>query len=102
MRVLLVTSIERGGPIEQSLLLSRGLARAGASVLVTCANDELAEGCSTGDVRAKVVPLRHQADAAGAVRLWKLARGADVVHAHDRRAGLWTRIGPRLQRGGIR
>jgi glycosyltransferase involved in cell wall biosynthesis len=102
MRVVLVTSIERGGPIEQTLLLSRGLAREGASVLVTCANDELAERFSTMDVRAEVVPLRHQADLAGALRLWKLARGADVVHAHDRRAGLWTRLGPRPRRGGVR
>ncbi len=102
MRIVLVTSIERGGPIEQSLLLSRGLARDGASVLVTCANDELAERFATGGVHAEVVPLRHQADAAGAAHLWKLARGADVVHAHDRRAGLWTRIGPRPRRGGIR
>lgn len=102
MRVVLVSTLERGGPIEQSLLLSRGLARAGASVLVTCANAQLAERFAVDGVRATVAPLRHQADAAGAARIWKLARGADVVHAHDRRAGLWTRIGPRPRRGGIR
>lgn len=102
MRVVLVTTIERGGPIEQALLLSRGLARAGASVLVTCANEQLAERFAVEGVRAAVVPLRHQADAAGAARVWRLAHGADVVHAHDRRAGLWTRIGPRPSSGGIR
>jgi len=102
VRVVLVTSIERGGPIEQALLLSRGLAGMGASVLVTCANAELAERFATDGVRAEVAPLRHQADAGGAARVSKLARGADVVHAHDRRSGLWTRIGPRPSRGGAR
>jgi glycosyltransferase involved in cell wall biosynthesis len=102
VRVVLVTSIERGGPIEQALLLARGLARMGASVLVTCANAELAERFATDGVRAEVAPLRHQADALGAARVSRLARGADVVHAHDRRAGLWVRIGPRPSQGGVR
>jgi glycosyltransferase involved in cell wall biosynthesis len=102
MRVLLVTSIERGGPIEQTRLLARGLAREGASVLVSCANAELAERFSGDGVRATVLPLRHQADVLGASRLWRLQRGVDVVHAQDRRAGLWLRIGPRPRRGGIR
>jgi glycosyltransferase involved in cell wall biosynthesis len=102
MRVVLVTSIERGGPIEQSLLLSRGLAREGISVLVTCANAELAERFAADGVRAEVAPLRHQADFAGAALVWRLARGADVVHAHDRRAGLWIRLGPRPRPGGVR
>lgn len=102
MRVVLVTSLERGGPIEQSLLLARELARGGAAVLVTCANGELAERFAVDGVRAEVAPLRHQGDLPGAARVWRLARGADVVHAHDRRAGLWVRLGPRPRRGGIR
>jgi glycosyltransferase involved in cell wall biosynthesis len=102
MRVVLVTSIDRGGPIEQSLLLAHGLARRGASVQVTCANAHLAERFACDGVRAEVLPLRHQADARGAARVWRLARGADVIHAHDRRAGLWTRLGPRPRSGGIR
>jgi glycosyltransferase involved in cell wall biosynthesis len=102
MRIVLVTSLERGGPIEQSRLLSRELARGGASVTVVCANAGLAERLATEGVRAEVLPLRHQADATGAARIWKLSRGAHVVHAQDRRAGLWTRLGPRPRRGGIR
>jgi glycosyltransferase involved in cell wall biosynthesis len=102
VRAALVTSIDRGGPIEQSLLLARGLAREGASVLVTCANGELAERFAGDGVRAEVAPLRHQGDLAGAARVWRLARGADVIHAHDRRAGLWTRIGPRPRERGVR
>lgn len=102
MKVVLVTSIDRGGPIEQARLLAKGLAQEGASVLVTCANEQLAERFAGDGVRAAVAPLRHQADIAGARRVWRLSRGADVVHAHDRRAGLWVRIGPRPRRGGLR
>ncbi len=102
MKVVLVTTIDRGGPIEQSLLLARGLARDGASVLVTCADAQLAERFEGDGVRAEIAPIRHQVDAAGATRVWRLARGADVIHAHDRRAGLWVRIGPRPRRGGVR
>jgi len=29
-------------------------------------------------------------------------RGADVVHSHDRRSGLWVRLGPRPRRGAVR
>jgi glycosyltransferase involved in cell wall biosynthesis len=102
MNVVLVTSIERGGPIEQVMQLSRGLSRAGCSVLVTCANTSLAERFAVEGVRAEVAPLAHRADALGASRVWKLARGAEVIHGHDRRAGLWTRIGPRPSPHGVR
>ena len=34
-------------------------------------------------------------DPAGAVRVHRFVRGADVVHSHDRRSGLWVRLGPR-------
>jgi glycosyltransferase involved in cell wall biosynthesis len=102
MKIVLVTSLARGGPIEQSLLLARSLALGGDSVLVTCANRQLAERFAVDGVRTEVAPLRHQGDLSGAARVWRLARGADVVHAHDRRAGLWTRIGPRPRRGGVR
>ncbi|MFZ1924827.1 MAG: glycosyltransferase family 4 protein [Solirubrobacteraceae bacterium] len=102
MKIVLVTSLDRGGPIEQSLLLARSLSLGGDSVLVTCANRQLAERFAVDGVRAEVAPLRHQRDLRGAARVWRLVRGADVVHAHDRRAGLWTRIGPRPRRGGAR
>jgi glycosyltransferase involved in cell wall biosynthesis len=102
MKVVLVTSIERGGPIEQVMQLSRGLTRAGCSVLVTCANAQLAERFAVDGVRAEIAPLTYPADIRGAARVWKLARGAEVIHGHDRRAGLWTRIGPRPSRRGIR
>jgi glycosyltransferase involved in cell wall biosynthesis len=102
LRVVLVTTLERGGPIEQSLLLAGGLVARGDEVLVTCTDRGLAERFAAAGAQAEVVPFRNQADAAAARRVWRLARGADVVHAHDRRAGLWVRLGPRPRRGGLR
>lgn len=102
MRVVLVTTLERGGPIEQCLLLAGALAAGADDVLAVCANGELAERFRAAGAAAEVVPFRNQADAAAARRVWRLARGADVVHAHDRRSGLWVRIGPRPRAGGLR
>jgi glycosyltransferase involved in cell wall biosynthesis len=102
MKVVLVTSIERGGPIEQSLVQARGLLDEGMSVTVICATTQVADRFEEHGVHTEVIPLRHQADAVNAMRIWKLVRGADVVHAHDRRAGLWTRLGPRPKSNGVR
>jgi glycosyltransferase involved in cell wall biosynthesis len=49
-----------------------------------------------------VLPLRSAGDWAGAVRVHRFLRGADVIHSHDRRSGLWVRLGPRAARGAIR
>jgi glycosyltransferase involved in cell wall biosynthesis len=40
------------------------------------------------------MPVRAGLDLGGAGRLWRLRAGADIVHAQDRRAGLWTRLTP--------
>jgi glycosyltransferase involved in cell wall biosynthesis len=102
LRVVLVSTLERGGPVEQCLLLAGRLTARGDEVIVTCANSGLAERFAAVGATARVVPFRNQADAAAARRVWRLARAADVVHAHDRRAGLWVRLGPRPRRGGLR
>jgi glycosyltransferase involved in cell wall biosynthesis len=102
MKVVLVTSLERGGPVEQALLLAGGLRRCGATVVVVCCSADVASRFADEGVQTEVVPLRFPGDLRSAVRIWGIARGADVVHAHDRRAGLWTRVGPRPRRGGIR
>ena len=41
-----------------------------------------------------MIPLRHQLDVGGARRVRRALAGVDVVHAQDRRAGLWTRLLP--------
>jgi glycosyltransferase involved in cell wall biosynthesis len=102
MRVALVTSLARGGPVEQALVLTRALAGDGADVRVVCPAAEPAARFADAGARVAVIPLRHPGDARNAVRVWRFTAGADVVHAQDRRAGLWVRLGPRPRRGGLR
>ena len=96
MKVGLVSSLERGGPVEHSLVLARGLVERGGTVTVVCASAEVAARFGAVGAQAVVIPLRHQLDAAGGVRVRRALRGVDVVHAQDRRAGLWTRALPRV------
>ena len=98
MKLLLVTSLPAGGPLEHSLILARELRRAGTEVEVVCAGAEAAARFEAAGATAHVLALRHLADAVGGARLERLARRFDVVHAQDRRSGLWTRVWPR--RGG--
>jgi glycosyltransferase involved in cell wall biosynthesis len=100
VNVALVTSIPYGGPVTHAVLLARDLAALGVSVSAVAATEEVAARFAAVGARAAVIPLRHQADAAGAVRVWRRLRGADIVHTHDRRSGLWARLGPRL--GAVR
>ncbi|MFN2616414.1 MAG: glycosyltransferase family 4 protein, partial [Thermoleophilaceae bacterium] len=102
MRVALVTSLERGGPVEHALLLAEGLASRGAEVRAVAASSELASRYEAAGARAAELPLRRSLDLAGARRVRRFVAGADVVHAHDRRSGLWVRLGPRPSRGGAR
>jgi glycosyltransferase involved in cell wall biosynthesis len=90
MKVALVTSIAHGGPIEHAVLLARDLTALGVDVRAVVCDERLAERFP----RAAVIPLRHQLDAAGAVRVHRYVRGADIVHTHDRRSGLWMRLVP--------
>lgn len=94
MKVLLVSTLERGGPVEQTLLLARGLRALGVAAAATCGTEAVAARFTAAGVEARAVPLSGGFDL-GVRRLWGLMRGADVVHAQDRRAGLWTRIAPR-------
>ncbi len=95
MRVGLVTSIPRGGPVEHALLLARDLVRLGVEVSALAAAAEVAERFTALGARAWVLPLRPGADVGGARRLQRRLRGTDVVHTHDRRSGLWVRLLPR-------
>ncbi|HEX6584258.1 MAG TPA: glycosyltransferase family 4 protein [Thermoleophilaceae bacterium] len=101
MKVVIVTSLERGGPLDHAVSLAGGLVKLGAEVSAVCAGRAAAERFHRQGARPLVAPLRHQLDAWGATRVLRLTRGADVVHAQDRRSGLWTRLMPR-RRGGPR
>ncbi|MDQ3092342.1 MAG: glycosyltransferase family 1 protein, partial [Actinomycetota bacterium] len=93
MKVVLATSLERGGPVEQAIVLASGLTAQGVSVVGICANESLAQRFSAAGAHAEVLPSRRWRDAGAAMRLRRLAAGADVRHAHDRRTGLWVRLG---------
>jgi glycosyltransferase involved in cell wall biosynthesis len=94
VRVALVTSIPRGGPVEHAVLLARDLVALGVEVSAVACDAPLAARFHGVGARAAVIPLRSPADWAGAVRAHRFVAGADVIHTHDRRAGLWLRLGP--------
>ena len=98
MKVLQVTSLPGGGPLEHALVLSRALAQAGVTAEAVCADERTAGRFAAAGVEAHVLALESPADLAGGRRLRRLASRFDVVHAQDRRSGLWTRLWPR-QRG---
>ncbi len=102
MRVLLVTSLAGGGPIEHALILARALRRRGAEVGAVCASAAVAARFEAAGARPRVLPLRHLADLPGGARLARLARGAHLVQSQDRRSGHWTRLLPRPRRGPVR
>ena len=94
MNVGLVSTLERGGPVEHTVTLAGGLAASGVAVRAVCATAAIAARLEAAGARATVVPLRHQLDLGGARRVRRALAGVDVVHAQDRRAGLWTRLLP--------
>jgi len=94
MKVGLVSTLERGGPVEHTVTLASGLAAAGVEVRAVCATPAIAARLEAAGTCATVAPLRHQLDVAGARRVRRALAGVDVVHAQDRRAGLWTRLLP--------
>jgi len=94
MRVGLASTLERGGPVEHIVTLAAGFAASGVEVHATCATPAIATRLEAAGARATVVPLRHQLDLGGARRVRRALAGVDVVHAQDRRAGLWTRLLP--------
>jgi glycosyltransferase involved in cell wall biosynthesis len=95
MKVLQVTSLLGGGPLEHALVLSHALAHAGVTVEAVCAEERIAERFAAAGVEAHVIALRSPADLPGGRRLRRLSSRFDVVHAQDRRSGLWTRLWPR-------
>jgi glycosyltransferase involved in cell wall biosynthesis len=98
----ILAHLERGGPVEHTITLAGAMASEGADVGAVCASERVAQRFRAAGADAAVIPLETSGDVSGARRIWKHVRGCDVVHAEDRRSGLWTRIGPRPRPGGLR
>ena len=96
MRILYVCSLERYGPLTHLFDLAPTVARLGPDVVVACASDAVAAEFQARGVDATVVPLAHKFDVRGASRLRPLLASADIVHTHDRRAGLLARTQARF------
>ncbi len=101
MRVVYVSTIERGGPITHLRQLAPRVAGEGVDVLVLCGSEELAESFRGLGVTAEAVPMAHKLDVAGAAALWPRLQGADLVHTQDRRAGLFGRLVGRLRHARV-
>ena len=101
MRVALITSLLGGGPVEHAIVLTAGLVGAGAAVQAICASEPLAARLAAAGADVALVPLESARDLPHALEIRRLVRGADVVHAQDRRAGLWTRLLPRPARQAL-
>jgi glycosyltransferase involved in cell wall biosynthesis len=97
MKVLYVSTLERGGPIAHMRGLIPHVAAHGVDVVVSCQTDRVAELFERLGVRTVVAPIRDKADVPGAIRLWPEASSADVVHSQDRRAGLYARLAGRAR-----
>jgi glycosyltransferase involved in cell wall biosynthesis len=91
MNVVYVSTLPRGGPLSHLLQLAPSVAEAGANVSAVCANEEVAARFRSLGVPAVAAPIDHKLDVRGGAALWPLLGAADVVHTHDRRAGLFGR-----------
>lgn len=92
MKVVLVSTILRGGPISHLLNVVRPIAERVEDVSVVCFNEDVADRFREQGVRAAAVPIVHKVDLRGCKRLVPHLRDADVVHTHDRRSGLLARV----------
>jgi glycosyltransferase involved in cell wall biosynthesis len=101
MKVVYVSTIDRGGPVTHLKQLAPRVAAAGIDVHVLCASEPVAESFHALGVPAEAVPVGHKLDARGGAGLWRNLAGADLVHTHDRRAGLFGRLAGRLRRARV-
>jgi glycosyltransferase involved in cell wall biosynthesis len=85
VRVTLVTSLRRGGPVTHATLLAGDLRRLGADVTAVVIDEQTATAFA--DEGADVVVTGTRRLGANAVAA---CRRADVVHSHDRRSALWV------------
>lgn len=93
MKVALVTSLHRGGPVTHATLLAGELRQLGVGVTAVVVDDEVAAAFA-----AEGADVMHATPRRGrlAPAVVAACRGADVVHSHDRRSALWVLGRPRM------
>jgi glycosyltransferase involved in cell wall biosynthesis len=91
VKVVYVTTEPKAGPVGHLRTLLPAVRDAGVEARVVCADEEGAERFRRAGVSAVALPVTSKRDVLGAARIWPHLRGADVVHTHDRRAGLLVR-----------
>jgi glycosyltransferase involved in cell wall biosynthesis len=91
VKVVFVTTEPRAGPVGHLRTLVPAVQEAGVEARVVCADPEGAARFLRDGIPAVAAPVTSKRDVVGAARIWPLLRGADVVHTHDRRAGLLVR-----------
>ncbi len=91
MRVVYVASFPQAGTVTHLRTLAPTVAALGVDVHVVCATERLASEHRKAGVDATVLELRNKFDVVHAARLRSLLSRADLVHTHDRRAGLLVR-----------
>lgn len=91
MRVVYASSIDRFGPLSHLRDLAPAVAREGAEVKVLCIDEVVASSFRDLGVAAVATPLVSKLDLRGAAAVWPHLAGADVVHTHDPRTGLFVR-----------
>lgn len=91
MKVTYVSTLPHGGPVSHVADLADEVQAAGMDVVVLCGTPEVARILRARGLECVTLPLRHKLDLPGALRLRPYLRGSDVVHTHDRRAGLLAR-----------
>src|SRR5205814_2290116 len=97
MRVVYLSTIERGGPLTHLKQLAPRVAEEGVDVRVLCGSEKLAESFRALGVSAEAVSVGHKLDVRGAAAFLPRLRGADIVHTQDRRAGLYGRLAGRAR-----
>jgi glycosyltransferase involved in cell wall biosynthesis len=97
MRVVYVSTLQRGGPISHLRTLAPRVAAEGVEVRVLCQSEGVQAEFEGVGISARVLPIDSKFDLIRAARLVPELGSADIVHSQDRRAGLFARPLARLR-----
>jgi len=98
VKFALVTTLERGGPVEHARVLAGALTGSGVMVRAVVTTDELGERFATCGAEVVVVGSASTRRVEAVAAVHRSCRGYDIVHSHDRRSALWV-LGPSRPHG---